>query len=93
MLPTETPLTLQNIDKILIEVVDWHTLGIKLGLQVHTLKAIRIDYNVYGTHRQRQEMITTWLKSDIEASWDKLHNAIKEMEKHVAANRGMFAID
>ena len=83
--------------------LDWHTLGTKLGLPVYKLEAIRIDYNAYGTGRQKQEMITTWLEYDTEASWDKLANALKEMGKHVAASkiwntyvtgyRGMFAID
>ena len=83
--PTETTLTLQNIDKILIEVLDWHILGTKLGLPVYKLEAIRIDCNAYGTYQQRQKMITTWLEYDTEASWDKLANALEEMGKNVAA--------
>ena len=51
---------------------------------------------------QKQEMITKWLEYDTEASWGKLANALKEMEKHVAATqiwnthvtgyRGMFYV-
>ena len=67
-------------------------MGIKLGLPVHTLETIRIDYNVYGTGRQRQEMITRWLNYDPEASWDKLANALKEMEKHVAGMLARLAV-
>ena len=88
---------------MLTEVLDWHTLGIELGLPVCKLEAIRIDYNTYGIARQKQEMITTWLEYDTEASWDKLANALKEMGKHVAATKicntyvpgytGMFAIN
>ena len=65
--------------------LDWHTLGTKLGLPFYKLEAIRIDYSAYGTGRQKQEMINTWLQYDTEASWDKLANALKEMGKHVAA--------
>lgn len=85
--PTETPLTLQNIDKILIEVLDWHTLGINLGLPVHILDTIRIDYSAYGVARQKQEMISSWLKYDTETSWDKLARTLNEMGMHVAAKK------
>ena len=65
--------------------VDWHTLGIKLGLPVHNLRRIESNYRVHGLDRQRHEMISTWLEYDTEASWDKLASALKEMEMHVAA--------
>ena len=101
--PTETHLTLRNIDGIITEVLDWHTLGIKVGIPYHLLGEIQIKYSAYGIGRQRQEMITTWLDYDPEASWDKLANALEEMGKHVAATkiwntyvpgyRGMFAIN
>ena len=85
-----------------MEVLDWHTLGIKLGIPYHSLGEIQINYSAYGIGRQRQEMITKWLNYDTEASWDKLANALEEMGKHVVATkiwntyvpgyRGMFAI-
>ena len=70
---------------MLMGVLDWHTLGIKLGIPDHSLAEIRINYRAYGIGRQKQEMITKWLEYDTEASWDKLANALKEMGKHVAA--------
>ena len=72
---------------MLTEVLDWHTLGTKLGLPVYKLGEIRIDHIAYGTVCQRQKMITTWLEYDTKASWDKLANALKEMGKHIAANK------
>ena len=72
---------------MLTEVLDWHTLGIKLGIPDHSLWEIQIDYSAYGTGRQKQQMITKWLEYDTEASWDKLTNALKEMGKHVAPAR------
>ena len=85
------------------EVLDWHTLGIKLGIPSHSLGEIQMNYSAYGIVRQKQEMITTWLDYDTEASWDKLANALKEMGKHVVATKiwnayvpgykGMFAIE
>ena len=67
--------------------LDWHTLGIKLGLPDHKLREIEINYSVHGLDRQRHEMISSWLNYDTEASWDKLASALKEMGMHVAANK------
>ena len=100
--PTETPLTLRNIDEILTEVLDWYTLGITVGIPHHLLGEIQINYSAYGIGRQRQEVITKWLEYDTEASWDKLANGLKDMGKHVVATKiwntcipgytGMFVI-
>ena len=70
---------------MLTEVVDWHTLGIKLDLPDQTLKKIKIDYSASGTDRQRQEMISMWLKYDPEHSWSKLASALEEMGNNTLA--------
>ena len=36
---------------MLTEVLDWHTLGIKLGIPDHSLGEIRINYSAYGIGR------------------------------------------
>ena len=88
---------------MLTEVLDWHTLGIKLGLTDHSLGEIQINYTAYGIGRQRQEMISSWPKYDREASWSKLARALEKMgnntlaakiwNAYVPCYRGMFAID
>ena len=78
-------LTLENIDQMLTEVLDWHTLGIKLGIPGYLLGKIQIDFSSHGTTRQRQEMIKTWLTCDKERSWRKLACILEEMEMHVVA--------
>ena len=72
---------------MLTEVLEWHTLGTKLGLPAHTLETIRIDFSTNGIIRQRQQMITTWLEYDTKASWSKLADALETMGKHVAATK------
>ena len=101
--PTDVSLTDKNIDQMLTEVVDWHTLGEKLELPVHTLEKIQIDHSAYGTDRQRQKMISSWLKYDTEASWSKIAGALKEMgnntlaakicDQYVPGFKGVFARD
>ena len=70
---------------MLKEVLDWHTLGTKLGLPVHMLGEIQIDYNAYGTIRQRQEVISKWLSFDTNASWSKLASALEDMGNYSLA--------
>ena len=70
---------------MLTEVVDWHTLGMKLDLPDKTLKKIEIDYSASGTDRQRQEMISIWLKHDPEHSWSKLASALEETGNNTLA--------
>ena len=82
---TGNSLTLKNIDQMLTEVLDWHTLGIKLGIPDHSLWKIQINYSTYGVGRQRQEMISNWLKNDTETSWSKLASVLKEMGCNMVA--------
>lgn len=70
---------------MLTDVLDWHTLGTKLGLPDSSLGAIRIDHSAYGTDRQRHEMISKWLAYDTKASWNKLANALEEMGNNTLA--------
>ena len=73
--------------EVLTEVLDWHTLGTNLGLPVHSLGAIQLDYSAYGTIRQKQEMISKWLSFDTNASWSKLASALEKMGNHSLAKK------
>ena len=72
---------------MLTDVVDWHTLGTKLGIPGYKLKEIQIDNSAYGTVRQRNEMISEWLLYDINASWTKLARALVEMGINTPAKK------
>ena len=80
-------MTHQNISQMLTEVLDWHTLGTKLGLPVHILGTISINYYACGNNRQRAEMISAWLEYDTEPSWNKLASALSEMGNHALAKK------
>ena len=81
--PTEKSLTLNDVDNILTKVLDWYTLGTKLGLPDYKLTEIRLDYT--ETVHQRQQMISKWLAFDTETSWNKLARALEEMGMRVVA--------
>ena len=72
---------------MLTDVVDWYTLGIKLGIPGYKLKEIKIDNSAYGNVRQRNEMISEWLSYDINPSWTKLASALMKMGNNAKAKK------
>lgn len=78
--------TYSVVTSTLEKLVDWHTLGVKLGIEKFRLDAIKIDYAQWGVFRQRDEMVNVWLCSDTEASWERLCSALENMnERSMAA--------
>ena len=62
-----------------MEVDDWYTLGLQLGIKTRTLKGIQQNYGLSPDNR-RQEMFDVWRRSDPNASWEKLVDALDTME-------------
>ena len=65
---------------MLKDVLDWRTLGEKLGISHQKLQAIQ---EKYGTDQQKEMIINTWLEDDKEASWSKLATTLEVIGKHV----------
>ena len=61
---------------------EWYDLGLQLGLKDSVLKLIRSDHDTGGHLRM---MLSKWLDTDTEASWDKLANALSKIGKDVVA--------
>ena len=72
-------------------VVEWHDLGLQLGLPESTLALIATHPDVEGHLRM---MLSKWLQFDPEASWEKLATALSKIGKNaIAANiRQQFMI-
>ena len=68
------------------DVIDWHTLGLKLNLTKSKLDGINITYHVHGVERLKTEMFDAWLKSSPNASWRDLISALKSMNEHRVAS-------
>ena len=81
----DSSLTYQNVTAALRTLTDWHSLGVRLGVEKSRLDAIKIDYAQWGVMRQRDEVINVWLCSDTQASWSKLSRALVDMELNVLA--------
>ena len=81
----DSSLSYQNVTAALRTLTDWHSLGVRLGVEKSRLDAIKIDYAQWGVMRQRDEVINVWLCSDTQASWSKLCRALVDMELNVLA--------
>ena len=76
----------RSVGSAVVAVVDWFKLGRQLGLPHHTLEEVRLDYTVFGTARQRNEILQRWLTSDPAASWQTLCAALKAMGETALAD-------
>ena len=82
-----TPPTYLNVTTALETLVDWHKLGVMLEIEKSTLDSIKIDYAPWGTARQRDELVSVWLRSDTQASWIKLCRALEDMRERQLAEQ------
>ena len=62
----------------------WYRLGIYLGLSVNKLKQIQQDTR--STEDALTEMFQAWLMTDVKATWNKLYDALEELQLGVLAN-------
>ena len=60
--------------KAIVEVTDWYSVGLALGLPDHQLDTIRRDG--YDETDRKRKMILTWLDTGV-ASWSSLVEALK----------------
>ena len=82
--PSDSDLKLELKDVVLAvkEVAEWYDLGLQLGLPDATL-ALIAQHPDYEGHRRM--MLSKWLQSDTEASWEKLAKALDAIDKRVIA--------
>ena len=84
-LPTSpaTP-TLQDLSNELNSVADWHSLGVKLGVQSHELTTIEKDHHGDSV-RCKHEMLVRWLHSAKRPTWKGVADALWQMEERAVA--------
>lgn len=74
-----SPLTIQLLLEELVEVDDWYTLGVALGVPVSQLKGIRESNPHDGRDRWKIEMFQLWLNSKPAASWADIIRAVEQL--------------
>ena len=77
---------LRLLVEVVTDVIDWHTLGLKLNLTMSQLEDIRVTYHVYGLGVLKARVFDAWLKSSPSASWSDLISALKSMNEHRVAS-------
>ena len=68
-----------------LDSVNWHELGVKLGLQGHQLREIEQNYP-RDSNRCKTEMLDLWLRNSENPSWEAVAKALCLMQECVVAN-------
>ena len=76
--------TVKELSNALDSVVDWHSLGVKLGLEDHELRTIEQNYRG-DNERCKHEMLSRWLRSGKLATWKSVADALQLMGEHTVA--------
>ena len=78
--------TLKELSNALDSVTNWHSLGVKLGLNGHELYAI--DKNFHGDNeRCKYEMLSSYLQSAKLPTWKAVTDALQLMGEHTVASK------
>ena len=84
-------MTIRNLVEILrvlkdghFQTIKWFDLGLYLGLVYTDLKTIETK-NSQDADRCLRECLASWLTGDIEATWDKLVDALGEIKENSVA--------
>lgn len=76
---------MRNITNELVDVIDWESVGLELGISATKLHEIRANRMNNGP-LCKISMADTWLRSDVNASWEKLADALDETNNSVQAD-------
>ena len=76
--------TLKELSNALDSVVNWHLLGVKLGLQDHELRTIEQNYRG-DSERCKHEVLSRWLRNAKLATWKTITDALQQMGEHTVA--------
>ena len=79
--------TLKELSNALDLVVDWHSLGVKLGLEDHELSTIEKNFHAMGIERCKHEMLGRWLRNAKLATWKAIADALQQMGEHRVASK------
>ena len=77
--------TLKELSNALDSVVNWHLLGVKLGLEDHELRTIDQDFRGDGSERCKHEMVGHWLRNAKCPTWKAVADALCLMGEHTVA--------
>ena len=84
-LPTapSTP-TLKELSNALDSVMNWYSLGVKLGVEDHELRTIEQNYHG-DSERSKLEMLSRWLRHVKPPTWKAVADALYQMGEYTVA--------
>ena len=65
--------------------MNWHFLGVKLGLEDHELRTIDHDFRGDGNERCKHEMLSHWLRNAKRPTWKAVADALRLMGEYKVA--------
>ena len=77
--------SMNEVFPLLKEVTEWEELGLHLGLSLAAIMEIRSIPG--GVGEKRIVMMSKWLQSDLEATWDKLAKALLKLNYKVLSTQ------
>ena len=80
----ECTLTLKDLSNEREPVADWHTLGIKLGVEGHKLSEIEQQYHY--SQRRKYEVLSRWLRKGHNCTWRRVVEVLMQMGEMVVAD-------
>ena len=78
--------TLKELSNALDLVMDWHLLGVKLGIKPHELETIEKNYHG-DIVRCKHAMLDRWLQNAKLPTWKAVADALSRMGKHAVASK------
>lgn len=78
--------TLKELSNALDSVVDWHSLGVKLGMKAHELATIEKNYHG-DNERCKHEMLNHCLQSSKLTTWKAVADALHLIGEHEVASK------
>lgn len=75
---------MRNITNELVDVIDWESVGLVLDIsstKLHEIRANRMNNGALC----KISMADTWLRSDVNASWEKLADALDKTNNSIQA--------
>ena len=82
--PAPATPTLKELSNALDSVVNWHLLGVKLGLEDHELRTIEQNYRG-DNERCKHEVLSCWLRNAKLPTWKAVADALQQMGEHTVA--------
>ena len=78
--------TLKDLSNELDSVVNWHSLGVKLGVEDHELTTIERDFRGDSVSC-KHKMLSRWLRNAKHPTWQAVVDALRRMEEHAVASK------